>query len=89
MADFLLGAGALALLQVLGAALFTVASPSQARDVWEALAVTVGWPILAPLGILRDARWHWRQRHHRTPRGGAGAFLARAAIRLTRGRNHA
>ncbi len=84
MGEFWLGVGALALLQVLGAALFTVASPSQARDVWEALAVTVGWPVLAPLSIVRDARWHWRQRHHRTPQGGPGAALARVAIRVAR-----
>lgn len=85
----LIGAGVLAAIQLAGAVLYTWASPHDARDVWESYAVVNGWWFLAPLSVLRDARWHWRQRHLRTPQGGPGALLARIAIRIARGRNHA
>lgn len=88
MSEFWLGVGALALLQITGAAIYAWACPLDARDVWRALAAVTGWPILAPIGIGHSIRWHWQHRHLRTPKRGEGiaALIVRLILRLRKSR---
>jgi hypothetical protein len=88
MPDMLLGVLAIAVLQLAGAALYTWASPHDARDLWESLAVATFWWILAPAAVIRDIRRNWRYRHQATPyqQRGVGAAIIRAILRVRGGR---